>query len=96
MYFTCFCIVDICNTLLLIYFVAWRIAAQVMFAIGYLILIISLLVAIGNLIFGCCKQKIFAKESCPIIFGILIAVASKLQNEIAVYRLQYVQQMGVS
>jgi len=48
-----------------------------MFAIGYIILFISLCLAVGNLIFGCCKQKIFAKATCPLIFGTLIAVASK-------------------
>jgi len=50
-----------------------------MFAIGYVILFVSMCVAIGNLIFGCFTHKIFAKESCPIIFGALIAVASKCQ-----------------
>jgi len=69
----------------LIHFAGWRIAAQAMFSIGYVILFISLGMAIGNLIFGCCRGKLIAKESCPIIFGILIAVASKLQNEIYIY-----------
>jgi len=59
-------------------FAGWRIAAQAMFAIGYAVLVFSLCLAVGNLIFGCCKQKMFAKETCLIIFGVLIAVASKL------------------
>jgi len=64
------------------YFAVWRIAAQAMFAIGYIIQFFSLCLTIGNQVFGCCRQKIFAKETWPIIFGILIAVASefKLQS----------------
>lgn len=53
----------------------WRIAAQAMFTIGYLIQLISLLLTIGNVIFGCCKQKVFAKETCPFLIGSLIAAA---------------------
>jgi len=69
--------------------VAWRIAAQVMFAIGYIIQFISLCLTIVNQVFGCCKQKIFSKETCPMIFGVLIAVASELTDEVRCFYESY-------
>jgi len=60
-------------------FVGWRVAAQVTFALGYITLYISLCLAIAKFVFGCFKQKVFSKETCPFIFGVLIAVASKFQ-----------------
>lgn len=52
----------------------WHVAAQVMFAIGIGILFISCMMAVGNIMFKCCKLHLDL-GTCPIIFGILIAVA---------------------
>jgi hypothetical protein len=51
----------------------WHVAAQITYAIGIGILFISCWMAIGNIMFQCCKLQ--AVGTWPIIFGILIGVA---------------------
>jgi len=75
-------------------FSGWRIAAQVTFAIGYGILFISLCLAIGNLMFGCCKQKVFSKETCPMIFAVLITIASKWWNQVTLLAAKCERDIG--
>lgn len=57
----------------------WHVASQVMYAIGIIILFISCIMAIGNIMFKCCKLHLDL-GTCPIIFGILIAIAMVFQT----------------
>jgi hypothetical protein len=58
---------------------AWHIAAQILFAIGIGILFISCMMAVGNIMFKCCKIRLDVGLS-PIIFGIMIFVAMIFQT----------------
>jgi hypothetical protein len=51
----------------------WQVAAQVLYAIGIGILGISCCLAVGHIMFGCCK--IFTEGFLPIVFGVLILIA---------------------
>ena len=55
----------------------WRRAALVMFSFGYLLQLVTMCLTIANRIFGCFRHKVFAKETCPLTWAVLIAVASK-------------------
>ena len=52
----------------------WQVAAQVMFAIGIGILFLAFLVALGNLVFKCCRPL----TQLPLSIGITILIASKV------------------
>jgi len=58
---------------------SWHVASQVMFAIGIGILFISCVMAIGNIMFKCCKLHL-DRGTCPIIFGVLIVIAMIFQT----------------
>jgi hypothetical protein len=73
---------------------AWHVAAQVMYAIGIGVLAISCTLAVGTLMFGCCR---LSEGTWPIIFGIMIAIAMLFETfAIAIFGIGAYQECEVS
>jgi len=71
----------------------WQVAAQVLYAIGIGLLFISLMLAVGQLMFRCCKTYF----SLPIFIGVLILVSMIFELlSITVFGIGAYQQFEVS